>query len=158
MKVDLQIGEEKFDRNVSEDLSVDPNDFNDALCKQASLYAYYATKMQQVAAAKDQAQFDLDKTINAQIGIARAEFSSGGTRITDKAITAFVESQESVQAKRQHLINISHAYSQLYALVRALEHKRESLVNLAFMYKREFDAMASRSIKRNAPPTSGVEE
>jgi len=155
--VDITIGEEKFTRNINEDLMADPNNLDECLGKQAALYAYYSMRLQQATAMKDQAQFELDKTTNLAIQTARVTFIGSNTRITDKQVMAIVDTEPAVLLARQEYLNANKQRDQLYSLVRALEHKKDAVLAIAYRRRSEIDAMMHNTVKSRVPK-SGIEE
>ncbi len=155
--IDVTIGEEKFTRDINEDLIVSPDNLDECLEKQASLYAYYSIRLQQATAIKDQLQFEFDKTSNFAIQTARAEFAGTSTRITDKQVMAIVDTEESVLEAKQEYLDASKQRDELYSLVRALEHKKDAVLAIAYRRRSEIDALMHSSIKTRIPK-SGIED
>ena len=155
--VEVKIGEEEFTRNINEDLLVDPNNLDECLEKQAALYAYYSVRLQQATALRDQLEFEMEKTTNIAIQTARAEFIGSSTRITDKQIMAIVDTEASVLAARQEYLDAGKQRDQLYSLVRALEHKKDAILAVAYKRRSEIDALMHSSVKKSVPK-SGIED
>lgn len=157
IQVEIVVGEDRFERNINDDLIIDPNNLDEALEKQPALYAYYANRLQQAIAQKEQAEFELEKVTNEATDIARRELAEQKQRVTDKQLSAFVESQSEVQGAKIKVLAASHIRNQLYALVKAVEQKKDSLLTLAYNRRHEIDALRHKVIK--APrPISGVED
>lgn len=155
--VDITIYEEKFTRNINEDLLVSSDSLDECLEKQAALYAYYSVRMQQATAIRDQAEFEYDKLINEAMQVARVELIDEKVRVTDKQVDARVKSlREVIQLKKEYLDACSKR-DQLYALVRALEHKKDAVIALAYRRRSEIDAITNKVIYSKVPK-SGIEE
>lgn len=157
IEVDITIYEEKFTRNINEDLISNSENLDECLEKQAALYAYYAIRMQQATAIRDQAQFEYEQIIHQAMQVARVELIDEKVRVTDGQIEARVKSRPEVILSKQEYLNACSKRDQLYALVRALEHKRDAVLALAYRRKSEIDAMTNR-IYSSSIPKSGVEE
>jgi len=157
MKIDINIDEKKFSRDINEDLLIDSNNLDEALEKQAALYAYYSITLQQATALRDQAEFDYERTLNDAIQTARTEFSGSEKRITDKQVMAVVGNAPEVLAAKQLFLKFSAQRDQLYALVRALEHKKDNLIAIAYRRRSEIEAIGNKTIYGKIP-RSGLED
>lgn len=157
MNLELKIGEEKFERNVSSDLEVDENDLDELLCNQASLYAYYSLYLQKATHERDQAQFLLEQITNKCIQTAREELDITTKRVTDKQIMAVVDSSDDVLRAKSEYIDAVYRRDQLYSLVRALEQKKDAIITLAYKKRSEIEALGS-SVSRSRVPKSGIED
>lgn len=158
IKISIQIGEKFFDRNINEDLEVHPHNLDEALMYQASLYAYYSIRLQQMNALRDQAEFEYDKALNEHMSIVRDELTGSGVKTTDKIVTAMVNSRPEVLEARQKFLDKSSDRDQLYALVRALEHKKDAVIALAYQRRSEMEAIGLNVKKRTEIPKSGIED
>ena len=101
IEVDITIYEDKFTRNVNEDLLAASENLDECLEKQAALYAYYSVRMQQATALRDQAEFEYDKIINEAMQVVRAELIGESVRVTDKQVDARVKSRPEIIMMKQ---------------------------------------------------------
>jgi hypothetical protein len=161
MLIDIKIGEERFTRNLNNDLSIDAHNLDDSLINQAALYGYYAIRLQQATELRDNAEFEYEKTLNESMQVVREELmSSDKGKVTDSIIKAVVNTQDAVLARKKVYLNRAANRDKLYSLTRALEQKLDALKSLAFKQRSELDAITSSSIykKRAKVPISGVED
>ena len=156
MKIDIQVGNEKFTRNLSEDLSIDQSRLDEALENQAALYAYYAIRFQQANSEMEAAKFDYERAMNVAIQTTREELMGSSSRITDKQITAIINNQPEVLAARTRLLELSYKRDQLNSLVRALDHKKDALLSLAYKRRSEIDSLINKTISRRQ--VTGIED
>lgn len=158
IEVDITIYEETFTRNINEDLLVSSDSLDECLEKQASLYAYYSIRMQQATAIRDQAEFEYDKIINEAMQIVRVELIDEKIRVTDKQVEARVKNLPGVMRLKQEYLDACSKRDQLYALVRALEHKKDAVLALAYRRRSEIDALTNQVFYSKNIPKSGIEE
>ncbi len=157
IEVNITIFEEKFTRNINEDLIVNSETLDECLEKQAALYAYYSVRMQQATAMRDQAEEEYEKMINQAMQTVRAELIGENVRITDKQIDARVKSLPQITTLKQEYLNACSQRDQLYALVRSLEHKREMILAFAYRRKSEIDALTNK-VYSSSISKSGIED
>jgi len=161
MVIDLKIGETEFKRNLNDDLQIDESNINDGLINQPSLYAYYALRLQEATALRDEAEFEHDKIIDEMMQVVREELVSSKAKVTEASIKSIVNTRDEVVAWKKIYLKRAANRDKLYSLVKALEHKMEALKSVAFKQRNEIDAMSSSTIynkKRTKIPTSGIED
>lgn len=146
INIDINIGEEKFTRNINEDLNVSEDDLDECLSKQAALYAYYHLRFHQANELKNFAELEYENTLNEAIKIARDTLIDSKNRVTDKQVMAIVNSSPEVLKSRKKFLNLSSQRDYLYSLVKALEHKKDTIITLAYKKKAEIEALIHRTI------------
>ena len=158
MDMNIEIGEERFDRNLNDDLVIDQNNLDQCLEQQAALYAYYAIRYQQVQTLRDQAEFDYDRIMNEANNVVREELTGSSAKVTEKTVSALVESRTEVLAAKRLFLKYASQRDQMYSLVRALEHKKDCVLAIAYKKRQEFELMQSSVIMKSKIPKSGIEE
>ena len=158
IEVDITIFEETFTRNINEDLLVSSEHLDECLEKQAALYAYYSVRMQQATTMRDQAEFEYSKIINEAMQVVRVELIDEKIRVTDKQVEARVKSIPEIILAKQEYLDACSKRDQLYALVRALEHKKDAVLALAYRRRSEIDALTNHVAYSKIIPRSGIEE
>jgi hypothetical protein len=159
MSISINVNEnDKFSRNISDDLLISTENLDECLEKQAALYAYYCMKHQQLCSMKDRLDFEYDKIYNQAMQIARRSLMESGSRVTDKQIHSVVSCDENVLAAKEKYLDISAKKDQLYALVKALEQKKDMIYSIVTRRKYEIDAIRGSSIFLSKIPKSGIED
>lgn len=146
INVDIFIDEEKFSRNINEDLNVSDENLDECLCKQASLYAYYSMRFQQANELKNNAEFEYDNIVNFTIKQVRESCSESKSRVTEKQVMAIVDTTDEVLNAKKRFLNLSSQRDYLYSLVKALEHKKDTIITLAYKKRSEMDALIHKTI------------
>lgn len=157
ISMNIKIGEDVFDRNITEDLTLSQENLDESLEKQASLYAYYSLRMHQATALRDFAEYTFEKETNKAINVARETLFGSGTKVTDKQIMAVVGNDPAVLAAKEMYLKYSTYRDQLSGFVRAIEHKKDATIALAYRRRSEIDALTHNTIYSKIPKT-GIED
>jgi len=158
INISITIGGQALDRDVNDDLKIDPENLDGALIQQPALFAYYASMTQKANLLLAQAQFDYDKRVAEHIRAAREELSGDGSkRVTDKQIQAVIDSQPIILAAKHKVLELEHQSQLIWTLVKALEHKRECLMQLCNNRRKEMEHLGLRvNMKRSEGPLREV--
>lgn len=115
---------------------VDPLNIDQELKMQPAFYSHYAGLL---ALAKQdlsilEAEFDRKK---GQLRTSIAKGHVGDKKLTDKALEALVEGDDSVLEARKGIFTQESKYNLLKSLVTSLDHKRDVLVQLSSNHRAE---------------------
>ena len=116
-------------RELSDSLAeVNSHDLDTVLSEQASLYSYYSGLM---AAAKRKLG-SLEANLNRLSGSVRSSLKKGSSvKLTAKDLDDLVFCDEEYISKNDEVIEATFHYDVLKGLCRALEHKKDMLVQLS---------------------------
>lgn len=155
----LEIGDESFHRNVGEDMKLDPDDLDKALIEHPAIYAYYASIGQKANLIAADAKFQYEKAIAEHSKVAREELSGGTKRATDKQIAAIIESQPLVLALKRTMIKKESESRTLWGFLKALEHKKDCLMQLCNNKRKEMEHLGMRvlSPRKTEPPIGATD-
>lgn len=158
--VEIQLGEETIRREVNDDLRLDPTNLDDALIKQPAVYAYYSSLTQKANLLAAQAKFEYEKAVAEYTKTAREELATSNSRVTDKQIGAIIDSQPEILAKKKLMIMAEHNAEMLWSIVKALEHRKECLMQLCNNRRKEMEHLGLRVMgaKPKGQPAIGIEE
>lgn len=151
----IKIEDEIVNLNPQEDLNLDPDDLDEALVRHPSIYARYAYLLQKANLLAADAKFQYEKSVSEHLNSARKELSEGSKRVTDKQLTALIDSQPVILSLKHKWIELDNQSSVLHSFVRALEHKKECLMQLCNNRRKEMDQFGNNrvmSTRRNDPP------
>lgn len=130
-KIDQLLADFNWDnyRDLSDALSeVNPHDLDTELSRQASLYSYYSGLM----AASKKKLGSLDADLNRLSGTVRSNLKRGSSvKLTAKDLDDLVFCDEDYISKNEEVIEANFHYDVLKGLCRALEHKKDMLVQLS---------------------------
>jgi len=153
MKVTIEIDDgEKFSRNVSEDLHVSPETINEALMHQAALYAYYASLYHTAQRLANLRELALDNMKANMWEVAREQLSENGTSkwsTSRDRIDAAINRTPQMQAARKAVIMAVSNAEKLKSLMKALEHRKDMIMNMAYGMRKEWDFVGGSRIKHH---------
>lgn len=155
---DFSLDEKRFSRDINKDLSIDPDNLDEALATQASLYAYYSLRFQEANELKAQAEFDYERVINELMITVREEMVGSAAKITAAQLDAVVRTRPEALEKKNNFLKISAYRDKLYSIVRSLEHKKDSLISLAYKRRSELESMANSVVYKRREQITGLEE
>lgn len=155
IQIKIEIEGKAIDRDINQDLRIDPENLDEALVKQPALFAYYASLTQQTNLLLAKARFDYDKKMAEHLREAREELSGSHVRVTDKQLQAVIDTQPVILAAKKRVLELEHQSQLMWAIVKALEHKRECLMQLCNNRRKEMEHLGLRvlsKVNRGDPP------
>lgn len=105
---------------------------------QASLYSHYAGLLALASLDVDRAENGVDRCIAG--ARQRIELSSG--KLAEKYMEAAIEREEDVQSHKKNLIEAEYRYNLLHSLVKALDQKKDCLIQMSSNHRAEINLYA----------------
>lgn len=159
IRVEFFLDDGSIGRDLNQDLKIDPNDLDRELISQPSLYAYYASLNQRARYVAEKAAFEYEKAIAEYSKMAREELSETNRRVTDKQIESLVKSNPRILALKKNMIDKEGQARLLWCMERALDQKKDSLMQLCNNRRKEMEHLGLRvqgKMKDYEPPVGGI--
>ena len=124
--------------NYEKDLSIDEFALDREWKYQPSLYFKYAEQQAIAGKIRDEAKEKLD-VVKAELdSIARKELPAFGKKITENQITNWIIQQKTYQEASANLIQANYEANMMANAVRAMDHRKAALENLARLWVGQF--------------------
>ena len=104
---------------------------DDQLMSQSSEYAYYNGLLSKARRDLSRLTKDLETLTANSAKNRRQELAQGGKKITDKSIELFVAALPEVDELKAQIIDLEYKHNLLKALVQALQHRKDCLIQLS---------------------------
>ncbi|KAA0573421.1 hypothetical protein [Azospirillum sp. Sh1] len=117
--------------DLAMDLQINPTNMDDAIIRQAGLYAYYVSAHAEAEGRLRQAKLERDVFTAALDKQLRDQALARGQKLTEKQVEMQVMLHPDWKVRVQRVNELEAAVSQLEGLVRAFAQKKDMLVTLA---------------------------
>jgi len=137
LEVSLTIGDELYNRDIGEDLSVSRTTLDEDCINQAPLYAWYAILAENARDERDRAKDNIgvvEAELDADI---RREMDEKKEKITEGKVTQAIKRHDKCREAVESHLQSCHTFGILIAVQNAFGHRKEMLVTLAANMRRE---------------------
>ena len=135
MKVRVSIGDKEYDGTIKEILLINEAALNDEFIHQPSTYAYFAALSEYAMADVEQKKLAfsvMEANLDSQ---KRMEFKD--RKVTEAVIKSAIIQDKKYQALSEELIEAERQLGILKSLVKALEQRKDMLIQLGSMRRQE---------------------
>lgn len=136
MNIKVTIGDKKFDGNIREVLTINEATLSDEFVKQPSLYAWFATLAEFANAeveSKKMALSILSANLDAE---KRTDLAKDG-KVTEGMVASAVTKDKRFLVASEELIDVTRQAGILKGLVKALDQRKDMLIQLGSMKRQE---------------------
>lgn len=145
MKLKLEVGDKTWEGNIKDVVAINEGSLNEEFTKQPSLYAWFAVLSEIANAEVYDKEFQLSRLEANLNKEKRAQLDGDGKKVTEAMVKAEVESDNKYVVLRQEILESQRQYGILKALVKALDTKKDMLMQLG-SHKRQEIAMGDFGI------------
>lgn len=137
MDVDFAVAGKEWAGNIHEVLRISEARLSEEFAQQPSLYAWFAALCEMAGAEFENKKFALSVLRANTEARLRKELSNSGVKTTEASVSAAVQSDPDVGVKSFELIEFERQYMILKSLVRALDQRKDMLIQLGGMKRQE---------------------
>jgi len=137
MELDLKVTDKVFKGNIHDVVKINEAALTDEFTKQPSVYAWFAALSEIAAAQVERIKFDLSVTRAKLDSIKRAELAAEGKKITESMVEAAIITDGKIMALTEELIDGGRQLGILKAIVRALDQRKDMLIQLGSTKRQE---------------------
>lgn len=112
-------------------VAVDEHNFQDAMAKHPSTFAFFAGVMAYAKKELEKANVVLDDREAELREERRAELLSKGQKATDRALDAYVRCVPELQVMRKGIVSKSHRFNLCKNIVSSLDHQKDVIIQLS---------------------------
>lgn len=136
MKVSVSIGDKKYDGTIREVLQISEAELSDEFMNQPSTYAYFAALAEFAVADVEHKKLQFS-VMEANLDSAKRIELKDATKVTEAVIRSAIIRDAKYQVLSEELIEAQRQLGILKALVRALEQRKDMLIQLGSMKRQE---------------------
>ena len=137
MELKLEVVGKRYDGNLRDIVKINEAILTEEFIKQPSLYAWFATLMEFASAEMDTEKMNLDILSANLDSEKRVSLLAEGKKATESMVASAIEvDAKHIQAKK-NLIEASRKYGVLRAIVRALEQRKDMLIQIGSTKRQE---------------------
>ena len=118
---------------------IDETKINSELAESATRYTYWSGLLAMAKKNLDDAKLKFDQHVAIIGEETRADLSEKSVKVTDKKVTAVVESKPLYRAAREAVIEAEFKYNLMRNLTEALKHRKDMLIQLSANSRKETD-------------------
>ena len=118
---------------------IDETNINSELAESATRYTYWSGLLAMAKKNLDDAKLKFDQHVAIIGEETRAYLSEKSVKVTDKKVTAVVESKPLYRAAREAVIEAEFKYNLMRNLTEALKHRKDMLIQLSANSRKETD-------------------
>jgi len=118
---------------------IDETKLNSELAESASRYTYWAGMLALAKKKLDDAKLEFDQHVAIMSEETRTDLIEKSGKVTDKKVTAVVESKPLYRAARESVIESELKYNLMRNLTEALKHRKDMLVQMSANSRKETD-------------------
>lgn len=126
-----------IDYNVGDELAIDREDLDDAFIRQPGKYAWWATLAETAKAQRDHLEAFMDKAEADADYTVRLKMELDGEKITEPAVKRGIKKDEGYMEALRKYTEAKKTAAILDKIVKAFDHRLESIVNLSAKLRRE---------------------
>lgn len=136
MQINLKVTDKVFDGNIREVLNINEAALSEEFVKQPSLFAWFAA-LAEIANAEVESKKMAVSLLRANLDAEkRTELSTSG-KITESMVDSAITKDKRFQVASEELIESGRQFGILKAMVRALEQRKDMLIQLGGMKRQE---------------------
>ena len=137
MQLSLQVAGKEFEGNLRDIVKINEAILTDEFIKQPSLYAWFATLLEYASAEMETQKMNLS-ILRANLDAEkRTVLVNEGKKATESMVESAIEVDERAIQAQKNLIESSRQYGILRAIVRALEQRKDMLIQVGSMKRQE---------------------
>lgn len=137
MMIELKVTDKEFKGNIQDIVKINEATLTDEFTRQPSVYAWFATLAEIAAAQVEKTKFDLSVTRAKLDSIKRADLANEGKKVTESMVEAAITTDVKIMALTEELIDGGRQLGILKALVRALDQRKDMLIQLGSTKRQE---------------------
>ena len=118
---------------------IDETKINSELAESATRYTYWSGLLAMAKKNLDDAKLKFDQHVAIISEETRADLAEKSGKVTDKKVTAVVESKPLYGAARESVIEAELKYNLMRNLTEALKHRKDMLIQLSANSRKETD-------------------
>lgn len=128
------------DLSAEQAVEIDSDDLQSEFIKQPGYYFYFSQKLEEVRYLLHLSKVDLEVTEARLYSDCRDELSAGNNRVTEAQIVNSMKSKDEWVEKQKKVAELKKAEGKFRAVVEALTHKKDMLMQLGAFKRSEFHA------------------
>lgn len=147
LKISLDVKGSKYDGNIREVMKINENNLTDEFINQPSTYAWFATLAEIASSEVESKKFELD-VLRANLDTKKRETlakehitvddkGKEKGRVTEAMVTSAILTDERYAVLHQELLELTRQQGILKAIVRALEQRKDMLIQLGSTKRQE---------------------
>lgn len=137
MDVDIAVAGKEWSGNIRDVVKISEVKLSDEFATQPSTYAWFAALAEMAGAEVENKKFRLSVLKANTEKKIRYEFAARGEKTTESAIAANVQTDDAFISASLDLIESDRQYSILRSIVRALDQRKDMLIQLGQMKRQE---------------------
>lgn len=137
MNVDISVAGKEWSGNIRDVVKISDIKLSEEFMHQPSVYAWFAALCEIAGSEAESKKFMLSVLKANTEKKVRREYAASGTKTTESAIAAEVQTDDAFIASSIALIEAERQYSILRALVRSLDQRKDMLIQLGVMKRQE---------------------